>query len=97
MNGYSAYPVKRGLGWWCMLRLARDARPHPVMEKGAKPKVFNTAGEAWEEAAKHLLAFMNGHEIRGERFDGRSTYRDEVDRVFFQPRTADGERKAVGA
>ena len=57
----------------------------------------SAAGDAWEEAAKHLLAFMNGHEIRGERFDGRSTYRDEVDRVFFQPRPAEGDREAVRA
>lgn len=68
----------------------------PLMAKGEKPQVFNSEGEAWKAVAEHAFAFMNGHEIRGERFDGRSTYRDEVDRVFFHPRSAD-ERKAVGA
>lgn len=98
MNAYAAYPhpIPSGLGYWAMIRLCRASRPAPVMAKGDRPKVFNTRGEAAEECLKHIVAFMNGTEIRGERFDGRSTYRDEVDRVFFQPRPAN-ERKAVGA
>lgn len=96
MNGYSAYPVKRGLGWWCMLRLARDARPHPVMEKGDKPKVFETAGEAWAEATKHLLAFMNGHEIRGERFDGHSTAKSRAELLFKTRPVAVGRKAVMG-
>lgn len=96
MNQYSAYPLKRGLGWWAMIRVCRESHPSPVMERGAKPKIFASRGEAAEECLRHVVAFLNGHEIRGERFDGRSTYRDEVDRVFFQPRQSD-ERKAVGA
>lgn len=83
MNNYSGYPLARGFGWWAMIRLAKDGKPRPVMEKGDKPKVFNSPGEAWEEIAKHLLAFMNGHEIRGERFDGCNSYRSEVDRLYF--------------
>ncbi len=97
MNEFAGYALKRGIGWWAMLRFARDARPHPLMAKGARPYVFETECEAWKAVAQHAFAFMNGTEIRGERFDGRSTYRDEVDRVFFQPRPAEGERKAVGA
>lgn len=97
MNQFAGYAHRVPLGWWAMLRLARDARPQPLMSKGAKPSVFQTEGEAWKAVAQHAFAYMNGTEIRGERFDGHSTYRDEVDRVFFQPRPADGERKAVGA
>lgn len=83
MNQFSGYPIKRGLGWWAMVRFARDAKPRPVMAKGERPKVFETEGEAWKEVTLHLLAFMNGREIRGERFDGTSSYRSEVDRVYF--------------
>lgn len=95
MNRYAAYPLKRGLGWWVMLRFARDGKPRPVMDKGDKPKSFDTAGEAWEEAAKHLLAFMNGHEIRGERFDGSSSYRSEVDRIYFSGLSAESNGAAA--
>jgi hypothetical protein len=42
------------------------------MGAGNKPKVFGSKGEAAEECLKHMLAFMNGREIRGEVFDGPS-------------------------
>jgi hypothetical protein len=95
MNGYAAYPLKRGIGWWAMIRVCRESHPAPVLAKGDRPKVFNSRGEAAEECLRHLVAFMNGREIRGERFDGRSTYRDEVDRVFFSARQ--DENKGVAA
>lgn len=70
-NRYSAYPhrIPGGFGFWAMIRLCRDAHPSPVMDRGDKPKVFLTKGEAAEECLRHIVAFMNGHEIRGERFD----------------------------
>lgn len=95
MNQFAGYAHRVPLGWWAMLRFARDARPRPLMAKGEKPQVFNSEGEAWKAVAEHAFAFMNGHEIRGERFDGRSTYRDEVDRVFFNGRQE--ESKGVAA
>lgn len=101
MNCYAAYPLKRGLGWWVMLRFARDARPHPVMEKGGKPKVFDTKGEAWEETAKHLLAFMNGHEIRGERFNEGGSIKDarraQAERMFRNGKEIEVEQKGDAA
>jgi hypothetical protein len=42
------------------------------MAEGDRPKVFQSKGEAAEECLKHMLAFMNGREIRGEVFDGPS-------------------------
>jgi hypothetical protein len=39
------------------------------MDVGDKPKVFHTEGEAAAECLKHMLAFMNGREIRGETFE----------------------------
>ena len=71
MNRYSAYPrrVPGGFGYWAMIRLCRDSHPSPVMDAGDKPKVFHTEGEAAAECLKHMLAFMNGREIRGETFE----------------------------
>lgn len=92
MNEFDGYALKRGLGWWAMLRLARDARPQPLMEKGAKPCVFQSEGEAWKAVAQHAFAYMNGTEIRGERFDGTSSYREDMDRRFFK-QPVEGERK----
>ena len=71
MNRYAAYPhrIPGGYGFWAMIRLCRDSHPSPVMDIGAKPKVFPTRGDAAEECLKHMVAFMNGHEIRGECFD----------------------------
>lgn len=97
MNGYAGYALKRGLGWWAMIRLARNARPEPLMAKGAKPCVFQTEGEAWKAVALHAFAFMNGTEIRGERFDGSSSYKDDIDRTFFKTRPVEVERKAARA
>ncbi len=71
MNKYSAYPrrIPGGFGYWAMIRLCRDSEPSPVMNVGDKPKVFSSKGEAAEECLKHMVAFMNGREIRGETFD----------------------------
>lgn len=72
MNRYSAYPhrVPGMATWWAMMRLCRDARPAPIMDDEGKPKVFATKGEAAEECLRHLVAYMNGREIRGEVFEG---------------------------
>ena len=71
-NRYSAYPrrVPGGFGYWAMIRLCRDSHPSPVMDIGDRPKVFHTEGEAAQECLKHMVAFMNGREIRGEKFEG---------------------------
>ena len=72
MNRYSAYPhrVPGMATWWAMLRVCRDAHPSPILDRNGKPKTFPTKGEAAEECLKHLVAFMNGRDIRGEVFEG---------------------------
>lgn len=77
-NKYSAYPhrIPGGFGFWAMIRLCRDSHPSPVMDKGERPKVFLTKGEAAEECLKHMVAFMNGREIRGETFDASPTIKE---------------------
>ena len=72
MNRYASYPhpIPGGFGFWAMMRLCRDARPAPIMDEEGKPKVFPTKGDAAEECLKHLVAYMNGHPIRGEQFEG---------------------------
>ena len=71
MNHYSAYPHRLPGGrYWAMIRVCRDAHPAPVMEEQDRPKVFETRGAAAEECLRHIVAFMNGRPIRGEKFDG---------------------------
>lgn len=72
MNKYASYPhpIPGGFGYWAMMRLCRDARPAPIMDEEGKPKTFPTKGEAAEECLRHLVAYMNGREIRGEQFEG---------------------------
>ena len=86
MNKYSAYPQPVPGGFRAMMRFARDARPNPVMEEGEKPKVLDSEAAAWREIALHLLAFMNGREIRGEKFDDGTTIKQAkfaaADRLF---------------
>ncbi|NTG86186.1 hypothetical protein G6L15_08510 [Agrobacterium rhizogenes] len=87
-NKYSAYAhsIPGGLGYWAMTRLCRDAHPSPIMDAGDKPKVFGSKGEAAEECLKHMLAFMNGREIRGEMFDVATSpmiaARSQAERLF---------------
>ncbi len=70
-NRYNAYPyrIPGGAGFYAMIRLCRDSEPSPVMGTGDRPKVFGSEGEAAKECLKHMVAFMNGREIRGETFD----------------------------
>lgn len=88
MNRYNAYPhrIPGGLGYWAMIRLCRDSEPSPVMDTGARPKVFGSKGEAAEECLKHVVAFMNGHEIRGEIFDAtpsiKQARREKAEKLF---------------
>ena len=75
-NRYSAYPHPiPGGRYWAMIRLCRDSHPAPVMDTGDRPKVFESKGAAAEECLRHVIAFMNGHPIRGERFDESATKR----------------------
>lgn len=87
MNKYAAYPLRVQGAWLAMLRFCRDAKPAPVLDKGAKPKVFATEAEAAHECLKHVMAYMNGAEIRGEVFETgayskRAFAKSEAERMF---------------
>ncbi|KQV28121.1 hypothetical protein ASC97_07170 [Rhizobium sp. Root1203] len=102
MNRYSAYPrrVPGGFGYWAMIRLCRDGHPSPVMDIGDRRKVFHTEGEAAQECLKHMVAFMNGREIRGETFEATnkpsSAARVKAERLFMGGgKTIQVERKVT--
>ena len=101
MNRYAAYPhrIPGGFGFWAMIRFCRDSHPTPVMDAGDKPKVFPTKGEAAEECLKHLVAFMNGRPIRGEKFeDGPTTKkaaaREQLRKLFRNGKTIEVRESA---
>jgi hypothetical protein len=100
-NRYAAYAHRiPGGKFWAVVRFCRDSHPAPVLDEGAKPKVFASKGEAAEECLRHVVAFMNGREIRGEQFDApavsvKEAKFAEADRQLFLGggRTVQVERK----
>lgn len=53
-----------------MLRFTADGKATPLSAKQGKPIVFPTELEATKECLKHVLSYMNGHQMRGETFEG---------------------------
>lgn len=93
MNEFAGYAHRVPLGWWAMLRFARDAKPRPLIgEKGA-PTVFSSELDALRAVNKHLLAYFNGHLVRdGERCGTAKTMAEQ----FFK-RSVEGEKAQVRA
>ncbi|WEX10313.1 hypothetical protein [Chelativorans sp. AA-79] len=60
MNHFAGYTRAVPGGWWAMLRFAEDARPAPILGKGARPIVFASELEAQKAVTSHLLAYFNG-------------------------------------
>jgi len=94
MNEFAGYAVKRGIGWWAMLRFARDARPKPLMGDKGTPTVFDTELEALRAVNKHLLAYFNGHLVRDGERCGTAKSRAEL---LFKTRPVEGEKVRVRA
>jgi len=80
MNHFAAYAQPVPMGYRVMIRFAQHGRPKPVMDKGDKPKVFQTKLEATEEALRHLLAYMNTEYLRCGEF--ASTAKNEAEALF---------------
>lgn len=94
MNEFSGYALKRGIGWWAMLRFARDAKPKPLMGDKGTPTVFDTELEALRAVNKHLLAYFNGHLVRdGERCGTAKARAD----LLFKKRPVEGDKVQVRA
>lgn len=85
-NQYAAYVQEVPGGYRAMIRVCREAKPNPLMEKGEKPKVYPTKDEALTELLSHVVSFMNGRPIRGEQFNG-GTNTSSADAHFNLPRS----------
>lgn len=80
MNCFAAYLKEVPMGYYVMLRFARDGRPKPVMGEGDKPIIYPTKLEATERALQDLLAYMNTEYLRcGET---ASAARTEAEKLF---------------
>lgn len=81
MNCYAGYtrPLPGG-GYWAMLRLARDAKPCPVLGDGGAPVIYPTECEAWKAVAQHLAGYLNGNMRRDGATLGEMDA--DIDRVF---------------
>ena len=72
MNKYNAfaYRIPGGFGYHAMLRFGGDATAKPLLGPHAKPRVFNTELDALKACLANVLGYMNGCEMRGEKFEG---------------------------
>lgn len=75
-NKYAAYVQEVPGGYRAMIRVCREAKPNPVMDKGDKPKIYPTRAAALTELLSHVVGFMNGRPIRGEHFNDEPAISD---------------------
>ena len=75
-NKYAAYVQEVPGGYRAMIRVCREAKPNPVMDKGDKPKIYPTRAAALTELLSHVISFMNGRPIRGEHFNDEPVISD---------------------
>lgn len=93
MNEFAGYAHRVPLGWWAMLRFARDAKPRPLMGVRGAPEVFPSELDALRAVNKHLLSYFNGHLVRDGERCGTAKARAEQ---FFK-RSVEGEKAQVRA
>ena len=79
MNRFEAYIKPKAVGYWGMIRLARNGEAQPLKEKG-KPIYFEDAFKAQKAVTDHLLRYFNGR-LCGE-FEPMQKSHVEIERVF---------------
>lgn len=94
MNEFAGYAHRVPLGWWAMLRFARDAKPKPLLGDRGAPEVFPSELDALRAVNKHLLAYFNGHMVRDGERCGTAKSRAEL---LFKTRPVEGEKVQVRA
>lgn len=60
MNCFDATYRPVAGGYHAMVRLPRHAAPKPILAKGGKPKIYESALAAQKAATASLLAYING-------------------------------------
>ncbi|MBD9372788.1 hypothetical protein IB238_09165 [Rhizobium sp. ARZ01] len=85
MNEFAGYAREVPMGWWAMLRFARDARPKPLMGEGDKPIVFPDELSATKAVLRHFVAYFNGNLVASREIVGGSikdARRARAERLF---------------
>ncbi|CAN7298802.1 hypothetical protein LJR221_001474 [Agrobacterium tumefaciens] len=64
MNEFDGFAEARRGGWLAMLRLASDAEPKPILNKGGDPELFPDELAATKAVLQHTFAYFNGRLVR---------------------------------
>lgn len=64
MNEFDGFAEARRGGWFAMLRLASDAEPKPILNKGGDPELFPDELTATKAVLQHTFAYFNGRLVR---------------------------------
>ncbi|MBX4884003.1 hypothetical protein HJA90_10455 [Rhizobium bangladeshense] len=86
MNEFQGFaePTKGG-NWKAMLRLARDGKAKPLLNKKGRPKVFVDELSATKAVLEHFIAYFNGHLVSSGEIAGgtmRDARRASAERLF---------------
>lgn len=82
MNHTSAYIHRTPGGTiYAMVRLPRDAKARPILDKGGEPKKFYSELEAQIAATDAICSWINGH-LTGTANAFQRSHTAELERVF---------------
>jgi hypothetical protein len=100
MNEFAGYAVEKRGGWWAMLRLARDAKPRPIMGEGDTPVVFPDELSATKAVLRHFVAYFNGNLVASREIAGGSikdARRARAERLFRNGKEIEVEQEGAAA
>ena len=81
MNQFNAFAQQRRGGWLAMVRLARDGKAKPLLDKGGVLLVFTDELSATKAALTHVLAYFNGHLVSSGEIAGGSIKAARIERA----------------
>lgn len=99
MNEFDGFAEARRGGWLAMLRLASDAEPKPILNKGGAPELFPNELEATKAVLQHTFAYFNGRLVRDgatATFNYRSDAKTAANLIFKKGRAIKVERAGDG-
>lgn len=99
MNEFDGFAEARRGGWLAMLRLASDAEPKPILNKGGAPELFPDELAATKAVLQHTFAYFNGRLVRDgvtASADGRVDAKVAANLIFRKGKAIKVERASDG-
>jgi hypothetical protein len=87
MNEYQGFAKETRSGQWkAMLRLARDGKAKPLLNKGGSPIMFVDELSATKAVLEHVFAYFNGNLVCSGEINGgniKVARREKAERLLF--------------